>query len=154
MRTCSLGPAGKVSFLFAVALTVLGATGASTGIGEQQSGCEPYDSTWIGELSEYQALASDTDSITAVGRTLFHLPQLPKDSVSLVSDSATCMRAVLAYIRPESRRSGYDNSSPGHSRSIRTYAVRRRRPARHRWGFTIDMVFDSSFTTVLATFAK
>jgi len=153
VRACSLGPAGKVSFLFAAALTVLGATGASTGVGEQQSGCEPYDSTWIGELSEYQALASDTDSITAVGRTLFHLPQLPKDSVSLVSDSATCMRAVLAYGR---------NLDVPDTITPRRVILVRFGPTRYVVGdphatvgeFTIDMVFDSSFTTVLATFAK
>ena len=133
MRACSLGPAGKVSFLFAAALTVLGATGASTGVGEQQSGCEPYDSTWIGELSEYQALASDTDSITAVGRTPFSSAATP-EGFSLARERLRDMHASSSGVRTESRRSGYDNTSPGHSCSIRICAIRRRRPASDGWG--------------------
>jgi len=141
------------AFLLAAAVIVLCATGARAGIGEQQSGCRAYDSTWIGELSEYQTLASDTDSITAVSRTLYNLPQLPEDSVSLVSDSATCMRAVLAYGR---------NLDVPDTTTPRQVILVRFGSARYVVGdpqvtdgeFTIDMVFDSSFTTVLATFAK
>ena len=126
MKACSLGPAGRLSFPLAAAVIVGCITGARAAIGEQQSGCQAYDSTWIGELSDYQAMASDTDSITAVGRARYHLPQLPGDSVSFVSDPRD-MHASSSGIRTESRRSGYDNISPGHPGSIRSDKVRRRR---------------------------
>lgn len=153
MKACSLGTAGRLSFPLAAAVIVGCATGARAAIGEQQSGCQAYDSTWIGELSDYQAMASDTDSITAVGRALFHLPQLPGDSVSFVSDPATCMRAALAY--------GRNLDVPDTTTSRRVILVRFGAtryvvgdPKVRAGEFTLDMVFDSSFATVLASFAK
>ena len=153
MRACAVGQAGRLSFLTAVAVVVICATGARANIGDQPSGCQNFDSTWIGELSDYQMLASDTDSVTAAGRALYHLPHLPEDSVSLVSDSATCIRAVLAYGR---------NLDVPDTTTPRQVIVIRFGPTRYVVGdprvtageFTLDMVFDSSFTTVFATFAK
>lgn len=140
------------SLLGVVAVGVSSATSGAAVVVEEQSGCVALDSRWVASSREDQGWVSDTDSYSADIRQHLNLPHLPADSVSIVTDSATCARAALAY--------GRNLNVPDTTTSRQVFVVRVG-PTRYivvdpnvRNGeFMINMVFDSSFSTVFAIVA-
>ncbi len=104
-------------------------------------------------LSYLKRLVSDTDSVTARGRQLFDIPQVPDSAVALVSDTTACRRAADAY----GRNLVPPDTAPDHTMLVVTVGPTRYVVADPRdtaGEFAVHMVFDTSFSTVLAQFAK
>jgi hypothetical protein len=140
------------SLLVVVAVGASSATSGDAVVVEEQSGCVALDSGWVASSRTDQGWVSDTDSYSADIRQHLNLPHLPADSVSIVTDSATCARAALAY--------GRNLNVPDTTTSRQVFVVRVG-PTRYivvdpnvsNGEFLINMVFDSSFSTVFATVA-
>src|SRR6185437_6176161 len=110
------------------------------------------DSGWVASSRTDQGWVSDTDSYSADIRQHLNLPHLPADSVSIVTDSATCARAALAYGR------NLDVPDTLTSRQVITIRVGATRyivgdPHYGSGGYMLDMVFDSSFDTMFVSVA-
>jgi len=132
------------------AMGIICVSAVDTKAGQPPSGCVAIDSGYVGN---FQLIVSDTDSASAVDRSRLGLPLLSKDSVSAVSDSATCARAADAYGR---------NLDIPDTTTPRQVFVVRLGPTRYVVGdptvrsgeFALVMVFDSSFTTLFSSFAN
>src|SRR5690348_5000407 len=122
------------------------------GCGRRAVGMRGSGLGWVGSSRTDQGWVSDTDSYSADIRQHLNLPHLPADSVSIVTDSATCARAALAY--------GRNLNVPDTTTSRQVFVVRVG-PTRYivvdpnvsNGEFLINMVFDSSFSIVFATVA-
>lgn len=147
MRVPALG-----FFLLAVAIAeTIYATTARANAVQMQSGCIGTVAPWVGYMGDFKTIVSGTDSANTSYRTLWHLPQLSADSVSLVTDSATCARAALAYGR---------NLDVPDTLTARQMVTIRVGPTRYVVGdpnygssYMLVMVFDSSFDTVFVSVA-
>jgi hypothetical protein len=85
-------------------------------------------------------------------RTRFGLPQVPPDSIAAITDSATCRRAALAFGR---------NLSPPDTVTGRAVLVIRIGRTHYSVSdgvkttrYSIHMVFDSSFATLLGQYGS
>ena len=66
----------------------------------QGTACRPYDLEHAQLLLDFaQSTAAGTDTMAAGNRAALHIPNVPADFVTLVTDTATCARAALAYER-------------------------------------------------------
>jgi hypothetical protein len=141
--------------VLAVALAALGTVGMEgnkPAVRQLSSACHDNDIVLTGYVLELKGTVSGTDSFHIDERTHLNLPQLPADSVTAVTDSTTCQRAALAY--------GRNLSVPDTTTARQVYAIRVGAtryvvadPGVTKGEFIINMVFDSSFTTMLSTFA-
>lgn len=151
MRDWGDRPSWRV-LVFVVALAVALADPVQAANRDSVSTCQPIGTSYNNFVAGYQAIVSGVDSFSINGRSHLSLPQLPDDSVTAVSDSSTCNRAAIAY--------GRNLTTPDTTSSRQVY-VARVGPTRYivadpqvnEGEFMINMVFDSSFTTVFAIVA-
>lgn len=120
--------------------------------GQASSGCYPAGGSLTALVNSYGFIVAGTDSISAVSRTTFNLPQVPARSVTAVSTTSVCQRAALAY--------GRNLSPPDTTTSRQMYVVKIGTtryvvadPTVKAGEFMIQMVFDTAFKTKLATAA-
>jgi len=146
--------ASVFGFLLLVVLgdAIFDSTSARASALQQQSGCVAAVAPWPGYMGQFRTIVSNTDSANVSDRVFLHLPQLPADSVSIVTDSATCARAALAYGR------NLDVPDTLTSRQVITIRVGATRyivgdPHYGSGGYMLDMVFDSSFDTMFVSVA-
>lgn len=149
MRDCGVRPTGWVALLVVAGALALLASRVQAANKDSVSTCQPLGTSYDNFVAGYQAIVSGADSFSIRERSYLNLPQLPDDSVTAVSDSSTCNRAAVAFGR---------NLTIPDTTSPRQVYVARIGPTRYAVGdpqvskgeFMINMIFDISFTTLLA----
>ncbi len=143
-------PRGSTLALILVAVAAISASPArSSRWLQNSSGCHTKDRTDTIIVNDLKSWVPGTDSFSITNRAQWNLPQLPADSVSIVTDSTTCQRAALAYGR---------NLSPPDTTTARQVYVIRVGPTRFvvadpsvmAGEYLVQDVFDNTFTTGLS----
>lgn len=149
MRDCGVRPTGWVALLVVAGALALLASRVQAANKDSVSTCQPLGTSYDNFVAGYQAIVSGADSFSIGERSYLNLPQLPDDSVTAVSDSSTCNRAAVAFGR---NLTIPDTTSPRQVYVARIgstrYAVGD--PQVSKGEFMINMIFDTSFTTLLA----
>jgi len=153
MRGRRMSPAWRLFlFVFSIGVALI-ASPVKAANREVASVCQPVDTDYDNFVDDYRTIVSGVDSFSIGERSSLSLPQLPDDSVTAVSDSTTCNRAAIAY--------GLNLSVPDTTTSRQLYVVRIgptryavADPQMNAGEFLINMIFDSSFTTMFAKVAR
>jgi hypothetical protein len=101
MRTTSIFPLASMRSLFATFLLsfCIAALATPVRLGAQQPSACAERSAFPDLHERFERLIASEDSANVVFRRNYHLPQLPPDSVLVVTDERICERAARAYYR-------------------------------------------------------